>query len=124
MMNKLIEISAVIVLLAGCTTQSDRSDKEMFEIANEMYQDYFFEYGIDSKLFAAPIIESRQNGLKSYKWIAMDFKRVPIGVEVVVPKKKSTKPEMILIGNTDAWLPFVGSKNKKQAEKSGSGVGP
>ncbi|MEW5802482.1 MAG: hypothetical protein AB1847_10325 [bacterium] len=112
-MKRILVIGAVVVLLASCTIQGDRTDAEMFEAANEIYQDYLFEYGIDSALFSSPTIETRQNGIRSYKWIAIGSKGTTVGVEIIVKKMKGTKPEMILIGDTDAWLPFVGSKNKK-----------
>lgn len=111
-MRRIIRICAVLALLTGCTIPGDRTDTEMFEAANEVYQDYLFEYGIDSLLFQYQAIEARQDGTKSYKWIATSAKGGPVGVEVVVSKMKSKKAEMILIGDTDAWLPFVGSKNK------------
>jgi hypothetical protein len=105
---------AVVALLFGCTTNQYRTDAEMFATANEIYRDYLFEYGIDSDLFSSPITKELSNGNKSYKWVAMGASNLPIGVEVIVAKSKKTKPEMILIGNTDAWLPLVGSKNKRK----------
>lgn len=103
---------AVFFLLVSCTIQEEQTDMEMYESANEVYRDYLFEYGIDSTLFSSPTIESRENGRKSYKWIAFGTEDEPVGVEVIVANKKGAKPEMILIGNTEAWFPFVGSKRR------------
>lgn len=113
MIWKFFFISTVVVLLVACTIRGDRKDTEMTEIASEIYQNYLFEYGIDSELFFAHTVENCQAGIKKYKWITTSLDGLQIGVEVVVSKKRDRKPEMILIGDTDAWLPFVGSKNNK-----------
>lgn len=82
----------------------------MLESAKKVYQNYLFEYGIDSKLFSLPIVEDRQDGTRSYKWLAIGTEGNPAGVEVLVTKTKGTKPEWILIGTKDAWLPLVNTK--------------
>ena len=84
----------------------------MFEAARQVFSDYLFEYGIDPALFPTPTVTDRSNGDKSYKWITTGARGIPVGVEVTVKKRKSAKPEWMLIGDTDAWLPLVGSKNK------------
>jgi hypothetical protein len=106
-------IFVAIIIAGGCTTQRSRSDKEMFDISNEVYQDYLFEYGIDSALFSSPVVRNQPNGSISYKWTAKGAHDVPVGIEVIVSRNKDTKPEMILIGHADDWFPLVGSKNKK-----------
>lgn len=85
----------------------------MFEAARQVFSDYLFEYGVDPALFSAPTVTDRTNGDKSYKWITKGARGIPVGVEVIVNKRKSAKPEWVLIGGTDAWLPLVGSKDKK-----------
>jgi hypothetical protein len=112
-MLKFIAVLATFAMLAGCTNQVDRTDEEMLEDATKIYQNYLSEYGIDSALFQSPIVESRQDGTKSYKWLAESSEGSKVGVEVVVSKIKNINAEMILIGDTDAWFPFVGSKNRK-----------
>lgn len=111
-------VCAVIAIFSCCYFQGDRTDAEIFEVANEVYKDYLFEYGIDNALFSSFNMEARQDGQKRYKWIAIGSKGDMVGVEVIVSKKKNIKPEMILIGDTDAWIPFVGSKTKR-GEKGG-----
>ena len=106
-------ISVIIFMFAGCIVAGERSDAEMSVSAYEVFNDYLFDYGISSELFSAPTIEARQGGLKSYKWIPIGSKGDAIGVEVIVSRLRSTKSEMILTGDTDAWLPFIGSKHKK-----------
>ena len=91
--------------------------ERLFKGAREVYEDYLSEYGIDRALFSSPTIETHKNGNRSYKWIARGSEGIPVGVEVIVAKIKGTKPEMILIGDTDAWLPLVGSKRKSAGEK-------
>ena len=119
-LNKLFIIVIIMELLAGCTIQQDRSDAEMLAAANEVYQDYLFEYGIDSALFSSPIVKTRPNGDKSYKWMAKGLGGTPVGVEVIVEKINNKKPEMILIGDTDVWLPLIGSKNKRRGNEEGA----
>jgi hypothetical protein len=116
-MKKLLIIGIIIELLAGCTV---RTDAEMLEAANKVYQDYLFEYGIDGSLFSQPIIITREGGAKSYKWLAIGSEDNPAGIEVVVPKMKGAKPEWFLIGNKDAWLPLIGSKNKRRGNEEGA----
>jgi hypothetical protein len=85
----------------------------MFDDSNEVYLDYLFEYGIDSTLFSPPVVRNLPNEDRSYKWIATGAHNVPVGVEVIVKRNNNVKPEIILIGDTDAWLPLVGSKKSK-----------
>ena len=115
-MKKLFIIVIIMELLAGC----DRSDVGMLAAANEVYQDFLFEYGIDGSLFSQPIIKTREDGSKSYKWLAKDSEDNPAGIEVVVPKMKGAKPEWFLIGNIDAWWPLIGSKNKRRGNEEGA----
>jgi hypothetical protein len=104
----------IVALLVGCSSYQYRTDTEMFDAANEIFQDYLFAYGIDSTLFSSPIIKKLSNGEKNYKWVTMAENDIPLGVEVIVTKDKKTKPRMILIGKTSAWFQLVGSKNKKK----------
>lgn len=113
MVNKLIKIAVVIALLTSCTFQGDRTDWEMFQAANKVYQDYLFEYGIDSKLLSAPVVENCPNSKKSYKWLVLGMENVPVGVEVIVSKQKTQKPEMILMGDKE-WLSLIGSKRERE----------
>ena len=104
---------AMVALLAGCETHKYRTEEQMLKAAHKVYEDYLFEYGIDSALFASPKIETLQNGNRSYTWIARGSDGIPVGIEVIVTRIKGTKPQMVLIGDADAWFPLVGSKNKK-----------
>jgi len=84
----------------------------MFKAADKVYEDYLFEYGIDGALFKPPATKTIQGGSRSYKWIANGSERKPVGIEVIVQRNKFTKPEMILIGNTDGWIPLLGTRNE------------
>ena len=85
----------------------------MFEAAGQVFSDYLFEYGIDPILFLAPIVTDQSNGDKGYKWITTGARGIPVGIEVIVKKRKNSKIEWVLIGHTGAWLPLVGSKNRR-----------
>ncbi len=113
-MKKLLPICAVIIFLLGCNNKENSPDAEMFNTANKVYQDYLFEYGIDSKIFSLPIIETQLDGTKSFKWIAIDSKKNVVSVEVLVVKTNDTKPELILTGNNDAWLHLMNTKERKK----------
>ncbi len=96
-----------VVLFAGvswCTSQQDRTNSEMFKLADTEFFDYIWELGIDQKLFAEPIIENRPNDVKSYKWLAIGSENNPIGVIVVVSKSKDIEPELIPIPNNGNFL--------------------
>lgn len=111
-MKGLYIFCVTISLLLSCAPQGERTDAEMLEIANEVYRNYLFEYGIDNELFLLSNMEVSQDGQKRYKWVAIDSRNGNVGVEVIVSKNKNIKPKMILIG-TDAWIPFLGSRDKK-----------
>ncbi len=103
-------ICTVVVLFSGCTTQKDRTDAEMFKLANEAFQDYLWELGIDRKLFTAPIIEEQQNGVKSYKWLAIGSENNPIGLEIRATKASNIELDWLFIGDSDAWLKLRGTR--------------
>ena len=106
-------------LLAGCgPRKGNNTEAEMFKAAYEMYQDYLFEYGIDSTLFMPAIIEVRQDSLRSYKWLAVIPNGDTVGVEVIAAKSRVIKPEMILTGNNDAWIFFLGTKDAKMKKST------
>lgn len=105
---KIIFISTLIFFL-GCTSQKERTDTEMFELAEELFKDYLFELRVDNKLFALPIIEEKQSGTKSYRWLTAKSVTSPIGVELHIPRQKKMDPEWIQIGSFDDWRPLMGT---------------
>jgi len=109
-MRKFLVFYATLVLLTGSDTLIHRTDEEMFKAAHEVYEDFLFEYRINSTLLGSPTIKTLQGGSRSYTWIARGGKGTPAGIEVIVTRNKFTKPEMILIGNRDDWVPLLGSK--------------
>ncbi len=112
-MRKLFIICAIFAFFSGCSNLIYRTDEEMFKAAHKVYEDYLFEYGIDGALFMSPTTKTFQDGSRSYKWIARGSESRPVGIEVIVTKNKFTKPEMILIGDADGWIPLVGSKKRR-----------
>lgn len=112
-MRKFLIFCTIFALFCGCDTLIHRTDGEMFKAALKVYEDYLFEYGIDSALFGPPTTKTLQEGGRSYKWIAKGSEVRPVGIEVIVTRNKFTKPEMILIGDEDGWKPLVGSKNRR-----------
>ncbi len=115
-MKVFLLICTVVALFSGCTMQKDRTDAEMFKLADEAFFDYIWELAIDQKLFAEPIIETRQNGVKSYKWLAIGSENNPIGTEVRVSRAKNIEPELIPIPigvyvfENDAWKKLLGTR--------------
>ena len=109
--NSILIASIIGLFFVGCAVRDKRTDAEMMQAATEVYQNYLLEYGIDGKLFS-PTTETLPNETKFYKWTAIGAASNLVGVSVAVTRIKNVKPEMTLIGNTDAWLPLVGSKRK------------
>lgn len=113
--NSVLIVGIVGFFLVGCSGRDKRTDSEMVQAATAVYQDYLFEYGIDGKLFL-PATETLSDETKIYKWTAIGSASNLVGVSVTVTRMKNVKPEMTLIGSTDAWLPLVGSKRKADAQ--------
>ena len=109
-MRKFFVLFVIFAFFPGCDALIHRTDEEMFKAANKVFEDYLFEYRNDSALFGSPITKTLPEGNRSYKWIVKGSERKPVGIEVVVTINKFTKPEMILIGNTDDWVPLLGTK--------------
>jgi len=112
-MRKFFVLCTIFTVFSGCNTLIHRTDEEMFKAAHKVYEDYLFEYGIDSALFESPITKTLEGGSRSYKWIARGSENKPVGIEVIVTRSKLTKPEMVLIGDADSWRPLVGSKKRR-----------
>ena len=109
-MRMFVILCVIFAFFSGCDTLIHGTDEEMFKAANKVFEDYLFEYRIDSALFGSPVTKTLQEGNTSYKWIVKGSERKPVGIEVVVTINKFTKPQMILIGNTDDWVPLLGTR--------------
>lgn len=110
-MKTFILIGAMLFFgVSWCTSQQDRTNAEMFKLADEAFFDYIWELAIDQSRFAEPIIEAHPNGIKSYKWLAIGSENNPVGVELYVAKSKKIEPELIQIGDFEAWRPFMGTR--------------
>lgn len=106
-MRKSLILGYFVVLFAACGNNDVNSDRAMYKAAYNVFQDYVIEYRIDSTLFESPVIEDWQDSLKSYKWLSTNSEGDTLGVQVLVKKRHGLKPEMILIGDKDAWLTFL-----------------
>jgi hypothetical protein len=109
MLRNTFLLFAMLWLSVSCLA-GNRTDREMFEAARQVFTDYMFEYGIDPALFSAPSITSQPNGGRTYTWVVKGTNSSRLGIEVTVTRTKSADPEWALFGSTDAWLPLVGSK--------------
>lgn len=94
----------------SCGQNYERGDKEMLEIANNIYENYIFEYRVDAALFAPLKVKELNDGIKSYQWIISGSELDPIGIEVFVSKNKSSDTEWVLHGDKDQWLPLINTK--------------
>ncbi|MDZ4217649.1 MAG: hypothetical protein U1D70_01310 [Methylobacter sp.] len=116
-MKAFILIGAMLFFgVSWCTSQQDRTNAEMFKLADEVFFDYIWELAIDQNLFAEPIIEAHPNGVKSYKWLAIGSENNPIGIEVYVSKSKDVEPELIPIPrgyvfDNSEWHKLLGTRS-------------
>lgn len=112
---RILILIIVFVLFFIFKQQGDRTDVEMFKVADKLYKFTLFELAIDSELFPILTIENHENGTKSYRWIVKGTENDPVGMEIVVHRKAGTEPEMTRFGR-ERWGQLAGSERRRKKE--------
>ncbi len=114
-MRKILAITIIGVVLAGCNVQKGyNTDQEMYNIAYKMYQEYLFELAIDSTLFMPVIIKGLDDSTRVYRWTAVTPNGDTTGVEVTVAKSREIEPRLIQFGKPEAMILLDNTKHSKK----------